>query len=173
MHWFARRERAGVAKRCSSPRTPTSRCVPMRSSCLCCKQPPPRMQSPCFVTILGPATASCTPEPLAVVLPETIDPNLLPVVDLPVEHQKLIERLLRLNRPVNINIDVENSFTGGPVVSNNVVGEIPGTIRPEEVVLLSAHLDSWDLGTGATDDGFGTAAVLGAAQSHNTGWLAS
>jgi carboxypeptidase Q len=104
-------------------------------------------------------------EPLAVVLPETIDPNLLPVVDLPVEHQKLIERLLRLNRPVNINIDVENRFTDGPVVSNNLVGEIPGTTHPEEIVLVSAHLDSWDLGTGATDDGFGTAAVLGAAQS--------
>jgi Zn-dependent M28 family amino/carboxypeptidase len=104
-------------------------------------------------------------EPLVVALPETIDASLLPAVDLPVEHQKLIEHLLRLDRPVSINIDVENSFSDGPVTSNNIVGEIAGAAHPEEVVLVGAHLDSWDLGTGATDDGFGAAAVLGAAQA--------
>jgi hypothetical protein len=104
-------------------------------------------------------------EPLVVALPETIDASLLPAVDLPVEHQELIEHLLRLNRPIGINIDVENSFSDGPVTSNNIVGEIAGATHPEEVVLVGAHLDSWDLGTGATDDGFGAAAVLGAAQA--------
>jgi len=104
-------------------------------------------------------------EPLVVALPETIDASLLPAVDLPVEHQKLIEHLLRLSRPVSISIDVENSFSDGPVTSNNIVGEIAGAAHPEEVVLVGAHLDSWDLGTGATDDGFGAAAVLGAAQA--------
>lgn len=46
------------------------------------------------------------------------------------------------------------------VMSANVVGEIPGRERPEEVVLLGAHLDSWDVGTGAIDDGAGCAIVL-------------
>jgi carboxypeptidase Q len=104
-------------------------------------------------------------EPLVVALPETIDTDLIPAVDLPVEHQRLIERLLLQNRPVSIDINVENSFSAGPVPSENIVGEIAGAVHPEKVVIVGAHLDSWDLGTGATDDGFGAAAVLGAAQA--------
>lgn len=104
-------------------------------------------------------------EPVAVEMPETIDTRLIPVVDLPVEHQRLIERLLLQKSPVSIDIDVNNSFSDGPVEANNVVGEIVGSINPKEVVVISAHLDSWDLGTGATDDGFGSATVLGAAQT--------
>ena len=49
--------------------------------------------------------------------------------------------------------------------SGNVVGEIPGSQRPAEIVVLGAHLDSWDLGQGATDDGFGSVAVLAAAEA--------
>ena len=46
----------------------------------------------------------------------------------------------------------------------NVVGEIKGSERPDEIVLIGGHLDSWDLGTGATDDGAGVAIVFGAAR---------
>ena len=104
-------------------------------------------------------------EPLVVALPETIDTDLIPSVDLPVEHQRLIERLLLQNRPVSIDINVENSFSARPVPSENIVGEIEGAVHPEQVVIVGAHLDSWDLGTGAADDGFGAAGVLGAAQA--------
>lgn len=48
--------------------------------------------------------------------------------------------------------------------SANVIGEIPGRERPEEVVLLGCHLDSWDLGTGAVDDGAGCAIMMEAAR---------
>jgi carboxypeptidase Q len=48
--------------------------------------------------------------------------------------------------------------------SANVMGEIPGREKPEEIVLLGCHLDSWDLGTGAVDDGAGCAIVLEAAR---------
>jgi len=48
--------------------------------------------------------------------------------------------------------------------SANVIGEIPGREKPEEIVLLGAHLDSWDLGTGAIDDGTGCAIVIEAAR---------
>ncbi len=48
--------------------------------------------------------------------------------------------------------------------SANVVGEVTGSETPDELVLLGAHLDSWDLGTGAVDDGAGVAAVLEAAR---------
>ena len=46
----------------------------------------------------------------------------------------------------------------------NVVGEVKGTERPDEIVLIGGHLDSWDLGTGATDDGAGIAIAFGAAR---------
>jgi carboxypeptidase Q len=48
--------------------------------------------------------------------------------------------------------------------SANVIGEIPGRDRPEEIVVLGAHLDSWDLGTGAVDDGAGCVTVIEAAR---------
>jgi hypothetical protein len=48
------------------------------------------------------------------------------------------------------------------VTSHNVVGELTGTQKPNEIVLVSGHLDSWDLATGAVDDGTGVMAALGA-----------
>jgi Zn-dependent M28 family amino/carboxypeptidase len=48
----------------------------------------------------------------------------------------------------------------GTAESANVIGEIPGRTKPEEIVLLGAHLDSWDLGTGALDDGAGCGIVI-------------
>lgn len=48
--------------------------------------------------------------------------------------------------------------------SSNVIGEIPGTEKPQEIVLLGAHLDSWDKGTGAHDDAAGCSHVLEAAR---------
>jgi Zn-dependent M28 family amino/carboxypeptidase len=52
-----------------------------------------------------------------------------------------------------------------PVQSANVVGEVLGREHPEEIVLLGAHLDSWDLGTGAVDDGAGVGLVLDVARA--------
>jgi len=104
-------------------------------------------------------------EPLSVVLPKRVDPALIPAVDIPSGSEQLIEDLLSSGRRVTMRISVENDFSSGPVTPNNIVGEIEGTTYPEQVVLVGAHLDSWDLGTGATDDAFGAAAVLGAAQA--------
>ncbi len=53
-----------------------------------------------------------------------------------------------------------NCETLSPVTSFNVVGEILGSEKPSEIILLGAHLDSWDLGEGAHDDGAGCAHVL-------------
>jgi len=60
---------------------------------------------------------------------------------------------------------VQNKFTDGPVESANVVGEIPGRERPEEIVVVGAHLDSWDLSEGTTDNGTGSSSVLAAADA--------
>lgn len=54
---------------------------------------------------------------------------------------------------------------GGPVEQANVVGEIRGYEKPDEVVVLGAHLDSWELGTGALDDGCNAALVIEAARA--------
>ena len=63
--------------------------------------------------------------------------------------------------PVTVNLDL-GVTTRDSVPSGNVIAEIPGT--SEEIVLIGAHLDSWDLGTGAVDDGAGVGIVTGAAK---------
>lgn len=57
------------------------------------------------------------------------------------------------------------SKIGGPVEQENVVGEIRGYEKPDEVVILGAHLDSWELGTGALDDGCSAAMVIEAGRA--------
>src|SRR5207253_1467130 len=73
-------------------------------------------------------------------------------------------RLLKRGLPVTMEVKVTSRFVPGPLTVYNTVGEIPGTDKPQEVVLLGAHLDSWDLGTGSTDNGTGATAVLEAAR---------
>src|SRR5208337_4791761 len=65
-------------------------------------------------------------------------------------------------------IDLQNQISTGPVEVNNTVAEIPRTEKPNEVVIIGGHIDSWDLGTGATDDGTGIMAVLEAARALKT-----
>jgi hypothetical protein len=73
-------------------------------------------------------------------------------------------RLARRGVPVRIEADIRNSFTRDTLQQWNTVAELRGTERPDEVVLLGAHLDSWDLATGGTDNGAGAIAVLEAAR---------
>src|SRR4029077_10645886 len=54
---------------------------------------------------------------------------------------------------------------GGAAQQENVVGEIRGYQKPDEVVILGAHLDSWELGTGALDNGCNAALAIGAARA--------
>src|SRR5271169_4362265 len=89
----------------------------------------------------------------------------IPVLDMAMEDQSQLERLLAAGRSVRLRMNVQNTFTGAPVESANVVGEILGREHPEEIVVVGAHLDSWDLSEGATDNGTGTASVLGAAEA--------
>jgi carboxypeptidase Q len=74
------------------------------------------------------------------------------------------QRLLRRGESVRIEADIKNSFTRDTLKAYNTVGEIRGSERPNEVVILGAHLDSWDLATGGTDNGAGAIAVLEAAR---------
>lgn len=74
-----------------------------------------------------------------------------------------IERLAALGARVRIRLFSTASYVTN-AHSQNVIADIRGSTHPEEVVLLGAHLDSWDQGTGAIDDGTGTAIVTAAAQ---------
>lgn len=61
---------------------------------------------------------------------------------------------------VTLEFDIRNWFYPGPVSYHNVVARIPGTEKPEEIVLLGAHLDSFDGATGAADNGANVATML-------------
>jgi len=72
-------------------------------------------------------------------------------------------RFLAAKQNVRVHFDLPNRITG-PVESENVIAEIHGAGKPAEFVVLSAHLDSWELGTGALDNGCNTALVIDAAR---------
>ncbi len=74
-----------------------------------------------------------------------------------------LARLLALKADIPLTLTMSAKRLG-QMPSGNVVGEIPGSDYPDEVVLLGAHLDSWDEGTGAIDDGTGVAIVTTAAK---------
>ena len=74
-----------------------------------------------------------------------------------------LTQLLTTYQTVSISLNMQAKETGWQT-SYNVIGEITGSTAPNEIVLISAHLDSWDLGTGALDDGAGVGIVMAAAK---------
>jgi len=79
------------------------------------------------------------------------------------EDAERIARFLAAGAKVKVHFDMPNHI-GGPVTAENVVAEIRGREKPNEFVVLGAHLDSWDLGTGALDNGCNAAMVIDAAR---------
>jgi carboxypeptidase Q len=86
-------------------------------------------------------------------------PPSVPSVTIAVEHYGRIYRTLQKQQPVRIDLEVKNTFYDDPM-SFNVVGEIAGTDKADEVVMLGAHFDSWQAGTGATDNAAGSAVMM-------------
>jgi carboxypeptidase Q len=82
-------------------------------------------------------------------------------LNLPIEDHGRMERLLRHNIPVEMEIEIQNKFFATPSVYN-VIGEIPGTdkLLKNEVVLVGAHIDSWNGGTGAADNASGCIVMM-------------
>jgi len=83
----------------------------------------------------------------------------LPAVVIPAEQYGRLARMLAKNLPVTIEADIKNTFHPKPVMFN-VVGELPGTDKADELVMLGAHFDSWHASTGATDNASGSAAMM-------------
>ncbi len=78
---------------------------------------------------------------------------------LAVEHYDRLARMLDKKVPVTIELNVQNKMTEDEKAFN-VIAELPGTDKADEIVMLGAHFDSWHGGTGATDNGAGSAVML-------------
>jgi carboxypeptidase Q len=90
----------------------------------------------------------------------------IPMASVAHEHYALLHRLATRPAPARTRIELEisNKYIPGPIQVFNTVGEIRGSEKPDEFVIVGAHLDSWDLGQGTLDNGCGTSVVLEAAR---------
>jgi hypothetical protein len=80
------------------------------------------------------------------------------------EDGERVARLLAQGKPVRMRYSIPNRV-GGPITAQNVIAEIRGREKPNEFVVIGAHLDSWELGTGALDNGCNAALVIEALRS--------
>lgn len=89
------------------------------------------------------------------------DKEPVPELNLPMETHGRMERLLRNNVPVEMEVEILNKFFPSPKIYN-VIGEIPGTdkLLKNEIVLMGAHIDSWHGGTGAADNASGCIVMM-------------
>jgi carboxypeptidase Q len=90
------------------------------------------------------------------------DPPAPPRIAVASENYGRIVRMLEKKVPVTMQLDIQNKFYDDDLNSFNIIAEIPGTdkAKADEVVMLGAHFDSWHGGTGATDNGAGSAVML-------------
>jgi carboxypeptidase Q len=94
--------------------------------------------------------------------------KIIPSIDIMQEDYGLLYRLVESGADPKISVHVESKERGvhdkskerGVVPAFNVIGSIKGTEKPDEYVMLSAHFDSWDGGSGATDNGTGTIMMM-------------
>ena len=69
-------------------------------------------------------------------------------------------RLLQHGITPKLTFDIETEYQKEDLMGFNVIGEIPGTTKPDEVVMVGGHFDSWQGGTGATDNGTGSSVAM-------------
>ncbi len=80
------------------------------------------------------------------------------------DQAKEIGSWLEEGQEVVVEFDLDQDFVQGPIPLYNVIAEIPGTEKPEEIVIFGGHIDSWDGATGTNDNGTGTATTMEAAR---------
>jgi hypothetical protein len=76
------------------------------------------------------------------------------------ENYNRVARLLEHNVPVKLSFNIQTRFDLAQTDSFNVIAEIPGATKPNELVMVGGHFDSWHMGTGATDNGAGSAVAM-------------
>jgi carboxypeptidase Q len=84
----------------------------------------------------------------------------IPALALEAEHYNRIVRLIAMKVPVKVEFDIKTEIYDQSLDSFNIVGEIPGGSKKDELVMVGAHFDSWQGGTGATDNGAGSAVMM-------------
>jgi hypothetical protein len=89
-------------------------------------------------------------------------PPTINQVVLAAEHYNRIYRTLQKRVPVTVELNIQNKFIDNDGKSFDIVGEIPGTdpALKDQIVMIGGHFDSWHAGTGATDNGVGSAVML-------------
>ncbi len=93
--------------------------------------------------------------------PRTGDPTKnIPAVAITAENYNRVVRLMEHKVPVKLSFDIRNEFDTTKTDSFNVIAEIPGAAKPNELVMVGGHFDSWHMGTGATDNGAGAALAM-------------
>jgi len=93
--------------------------------------------------------------------PRTGDPTKnLPALAITAEHYNRIARLLEHNVPVKLSFDIKIEWDTSKTEAFNVIAEIPGATKPNELVMVGGHFDSWHMGTGATDNAVGSAIAM-------------
>lgn len=88
--------------------------------------------------------------------------RLIPTAAVSAPDAILIQNMLKRGKPVVLKMNLTSEFTG-PQMSANIIGEITGREDPDRFALLGAHVDSWDEGTGALDDGAGIGSMMATA----------
>ena len=91
---------------------------------------------------------------------ETKYPAAPPTFIVTAEHYNRIARLLNRKTPVKLQVNLQAQVTDEAADVYNVLAEIPGGGRKDEIVMVGAHFDSWHSGTGATDNGAGSAVMM-------------
>jgi carboxypeptidase Q len=79
------------------------------------------------------------------------------------QHAKIVD-FLKAGKEVGLTIDIRNTFKKGPIKLYNVIADLKGVEKPDEMVIIGGHIDSWDGATGATDNGTGVSTTLEAAR---------
>jgi hypothetical protein len=89
------------------------------------------------------------------------DPQAPPTIVLTPEHYNRIYRLAEKKIPAKLELEIKNEWYEPDQNNFNVIAEIPGTGKhKDEIVMIGGHLDSWHAGTGATDNGTGSAVMM-------------
>jgi hypothetical protein len=91
---------------------------------------------------------------------KSMDPLAPPTFVITAEQYDRIARAVQKKIPVQVRVSLKAKVSDKDVNGQNIIGEIPGGAKKDEIVMIGAHFDSWHTGTGATDNGAGSAVMI-------------